>query len=216
MINAVIFDMDGLMIDSEPLHYEAYAAVFRELGKEYPLEDNNRLYIGLSDIDEAKDMIVRYTLPITHEELVRRKQKAYKDLISTSIVPQPGLIQLLHDLKIENYNIAIASSSNREEIATIIKTLNISSFIDDYCSAEEVKHGKPAPDLFLLAAKKLKVKATDCLVLEDAPKGLGAATNAGMNVIAVPNEYTREHDFSKADMVVNSLKSVTIDLINSL
>ena len=214
MIKAVIFDMDGLMIDSEPLHYEAYAAVFRELGKKYPLEDNNRLYIGLSDKDQATDMVDRYSLSLSQEEIVKRKQQEFKKLIATSLTPQKGLMKLLSYLKKKKYKIAIASSSGNEEIALVIQSLKIKSYIDTYCSADEVRHAKPAPDLFLLAAKKLHVKPDECVVLEDSPRGIEAAVQAGMVSFAIPSEQTKDKDFSKATKKLKSLEEVTKQLKN--
>jgi HAD superfamily hydrolase (TIGR01509 family) len=208
MIKAVIFDMDGLMIDSEPIHYQAYSRVLHDLGKKYPLEDNNRLYIGLSDSEQAKDMVVRYALPLSPEELVEKKQKEFKQIIQTAIIPKPGLMQLLEDLKSNQYKMAIASSSRKDVIELVIKSLKISHFISAYCSAEDVQNAKPAPDLFLLAADKLQVKPQECLVLEDSPRGIEAASKAGMKSFAIPSEETKNGDFTKSTEKLDNLNNV--------
>lgn len=208
MIKAVIFDMDGLMVDSEPLQYQAFNAVFRGIGRKFPQEDNDRLYIGLSDIDQARDIVTRYDLPLIPEEVVKRKQVEYRKLISQVITPQPGLMELLRKLHELKYKKGIASSSGIEEIEYVIKGLNIGKLIDVYCSAEEVRQGKPRPDIYLLAANKLGVSPSDCLVLEDAPNGVKAAKAAGMMVFAIPGRATKNGDFKEATRKLVSLRDV--------
>lgn len=208
MLKAIIFDMDGLMIDSEPFHHKAFDKVFREYGKELTIEDNNKYFVGISDIDAAKEMIVRYQLPISPEELVERKQKAYRVLIANEITSQPGLMELLQKLQEYGYKKAIASSSMLSEIELVMNTLKINKYIDIYCSAQEVKHGKPAPDLFLLAAQRLGIEPALCLVLEDAQSGMNAAKNAGMKCYIIPSRETKGKDFSEATRVLDSLNEV--------
>lgn len=207
-IKAVLFDMDGLMIDSEPLHLQAFNRVLEKYGKHLTEEENKERYIGLSDEDEALDMVDRFRLPISAEEVVRQKQIIFMQLLKSQIVAQAGLINLLKNLKQNGYKTAIASSSGLDEIKTVISGLGIDSYIDAYCSAEEVKNGKPAPDVYLLAAKKVGVDPSECLVLEDAPKGVQAGKAAGMTVFAIPSQYTKGEDFSQANKVLNSLSEV--------
>lgn len=207
MIQAVIFDMDGLMIDSEPVHFQAFNTVFNQFGLQFSKEENTK-YIGMPDIDEAKDMVAKYPLPITAEELVKRKQTVLRRLFSKAIIPQPGLMELLGKLQERKYKIGIASSSALEEIESVVNGLKINKYIDVYCSAEQVKKGKPAPDVYFLAAQKLAVQPQDCLVLEDAPNGVRAGKAAGMQVFAIPSQYTKEGDFTKADKVLNNLLEV--------
>jgi HAD superfamily hydrolase (TIGR01509 family) len=208
MIRAIIFDMDGLMIDSEPFHYEAYRKVFNSFGKEFAEEENSKRYIGISDIDAAKDMVTRFNIPISPENLVRRKQALYKTILQNQVVPQPGLIELLGKLQRYGYKKAIASSSTLDEIEAVINALRINSFIDNSCSVEEVTKGKPSPDIFLLAAEKLGIKPSECLVLEDAPSGIDAAIAAKMMCYAIPSRETRNKDFSKANRILHSLEDV--------
>lgn len=212
-IKAVLFDMDGLMVDTEPLHLQAFNSVLGKYGKHVTEEENTQRYIGTPDIDEARDMVVRFSLPISAGELVLAKQAKTKELLRNSIVVLPGLMELLENLKEGGYKIAIASSSQLETIEIIVDGLKISSLIDALASAEEVEHGKPAPDVYLLAAKKLGVKPEECLVLEDAPKGVQAGKRAGMTVFAIPSEYTKGEDFSQADKVLSSLDEV-LKIIN--
>ena len=208
MIRAVIFDMDGLMIDSEPFHYKAFRKIFNSFGKELTQEEHFKRYVGISDIDAAIDMVTTFNIPLSPEEFVRRKQAQYLILLQDQIVPQPGLIELLERLQQNGYKKAIASSSILNEIKSVINALHIAPFINSYCSAEQVSKGKPAPDIFLLAAEKLGVKPQECLVLEDGPSGIDAAIAAKMICYAIPSRETKNLDFSKANRILDSLAEV--------
>lgn len=207
MIKAVIFDMDGLMIDSEPFHYEAFNEIFKKFGKELPQEDNNTYFVGISDDDAAPKMIEKYNLPIEPKDLVREKQVVFQELIK-NITPQPGLMELLNTLQEKGYKKAIASSTALDDIEIIISALGITRYLDGYFSAQQVLHGKPAPDLFLYAAEKLGVQPKECVVLEDAPAGITAAKAAGMVRYAIPSRETKGKDFSSATKVLASLHEV--------
>lgn len=203
-VGAVIFDMDGLMIDSEPFHCRAFDKVFKQFGKELTEEENNKYFVGISDKDAAENMVRQYNLPLSPEELVKQKQTAYLEYLN-QITPQPGLIDLLKILQKHNYKKAIASSSMLTEIDAVVTALNVKPFFEAFCSAQEVKHGKPAPDVFLLAAERLEIPPKQCLVLEDATSGIKAAKAAGMFSIAVPSRETADSDFSNATAILPNL-----------
>lgn len=211
-IKAVIFDMDGLMVDTEPLSLRAFNLIFAKYGKQLSDEDNNNLYVGLSDTDATEDMVRRYKLPISPKELAFAKHQVYQQILEKEVLPQPGLQDLLLRLRNTGYKTAIASGSLLEEIEIVINKLKIAKFIDAYCSASQVKNGKPAPDIFLKAAEKLGMEASECLVLEDAPKGVEAAKAAGMTCFAIPSKETKGQNFGGADRVLNSL-SVVFNLL---
>lgn len=212
-IKAVLFDMDGLMVDSEPLHLLAFNEVFKRYGKHLSEEDNKRFYLGRTDEESVGNMVERFGLPISPNELSLKKFEAYQQIIETHIVPQPGLLKLLDNLHQSGYKIAVVSNSVLESIKKVIEIFKIGSLINIYASGEEVEHGKPAPDVYLLAAKKLMIGPSECLVLEDSPLGVQAGKNAGMKVFAIPSQYTKDEDFSLADQVLNSLDEV-FELIN--
>lgn len=206
-VTTIIFDMDGLMIDSEPFHCLAFDHVFKQFGKTLTQEENAMHYVGISDIDAATDMVSRYLIPLSPQELVRLKEEEYKKLL-TRIKPQPGLQELLTTLKAKRLHMVVASSSSHKEIYTVLVALGITSFFDNYFSAESVERGKPEPDLFLHAAKELHVNPSECLVLEDAPSGIKAAKQAGMKSIAIPSRETVGKDFSEATLVLDNLGEV--------
>lgn len=210
-IKAVIFDMDGLMIDSEPIHLKAYNKAMKSLGVILSFKDYSK-YLGISDIDISKDIIKRFKLNISKEELMKKKDVIYKKLLKRDIIPKLGLVDLVKKLKNEGYLLAVASSSHTEEILIVLSTLNLKSFFKEIVSADNVKKAKPSPDIFLLTAKKLNVIPEDCLVLEDSSNGVIASKKAKMYCYAIPSVKTNKDRFILADRVLNNLNEV-YDLI---
>ncbi|MEK7070479.1 MAG: HAD-IA family hydrolase, partial [Patescibacteria group bacterium] len=137
-------------------------------------------------------------------------------LKSADIKPMPGLDYLLNFLQQNNFKIAVATSSFLEDINVIFPKLNLVPYFDLLVTCEDVTRGKPAPDIYLKAAEKLNIKPADCLALEDSESGVTAGNSAEMKVIAVPNKFTKNHDFSRADLIVNSLKSINLNTIEKL
>lgn len=212
MIKAVIFDLDGLMVDSEPVHFKAYEKVLSRLGVTLLESDYAARYVGISDHDAAQDMVKRYNLPISVEELLKRKAQVFAQILPGNVVPKKGLFDLLHDLRTHGYKTAVASGAMLPDIKQIIASLNLLDSFDALCSADAVKQGKPAPDLFLFAAQQIGVLPENCLVLEDAPVGVQAAQSAGMKCYAIPSRETQGRDFSKATKVLTSLSEVFNEL----
>ena len=218
-IKAIIFDMDGLMIDSEPFHHRAFDAVFRQFGRELTAKENAEEYVGISDLDAARKMVAKYGFidseghKITAEDLAKRAQAEYMKLITGQIAEhiQPGLRELLQTLKVNGFRMAIASGSTKAEIEGVIRALKLEEFFGDhYYSAEEVEKGKPHPDLFSYAAHRLGVGNNECLVLEDANSGIAAATKAHMHSYAIPSAETGEfrNAFLNAERQLRSLGDV--------
>lgn len=216
MIKAVIFDMDDLMIDSEMLHFKAYKEVLSKFNIVFSKENYTSSYMGISDKDITTDLVNKFNLPISQEELLVRKNEIFKNKFIHKVVPKKGLFNLLNNLQKDNYLLAVASGSQIEEIEIILRNLNINHYFKTIVSAEFVEHGKPAPDIFLLVAKKLDVDPIYCLVLEDSPNGIAAAKKAGMKCYAIPSKETKGKDFSNADKILNSLESVSSYLKNEL
>ncbi len=208
MIKAVIFDMDGLMIDTEPYHQISFDKALSEYGKNLSIEENNKWYVGLSDHDVAEDIVARFNLDIAPEDLMKSKKVYYTELLKEKIIPQPGLFELVEQLTNNKYKLAVASGSRRDEIELVLESLTLTQFFPVYCSVEEVEKGKPEPDLFLYTAKKLFVRPDECLVLEDSPPGVAAAVAAGMKCFAIPCRETLDKDFSNALMRLNNLSEV--------
>lgn len=210
MIKAVIFDMDGLMIDSEMLHFKAYQHVLAKVGIEFA--QDGYWQVWGSDKEMCERLVKGYNLRIAPEELLKMKNNFFRTILIHNVIPKKGLFSLLEKLKSANYLLAVASGSQREEIEGILANLNISHYFSTVVSAESVERGKPAPDSFLFAAKKLGIAPDNCLVLEDSPRGVLAAKKAGMTCFAVPSQKPKKEDFAKADKTLKSLENVWLYL----
>jgi len=213
MISTVIFDLDGLLADTELLHCQAYQMAFAERGVELGTGDYAEHWIRHGK--SIADWVDLRRLTFDPNALRMRKSQHYLNLLESSLRPMDGAIELLDALR-GKFRIALASSSYRDAIDGVLAGLRIASYFEVIVSGLDVAKVKPAPDIFLLAARALRVDPRDCLVFEDAEKGVIAAHRAGMRCIAVPNDFTRHHDFSKATRVCASLREVNLDLLAEL
>ncbi len=213
MISAIIFDLDGLLADTEPLHFEAYRRAFAEHGVN--LSENDYTEHWVRQGGSAADFIATRGLRISAEAVRQAKVKAYSALLAKEIKPMPGAREALQRLR-GRKRLALASSSYRADVDTVLAVLRLTDFFEATVAREDVRNLKPAPDPFLLAAQRLGLPAAACLVIEDAEKGVRGAHRAGMACIAVPNRYTRDNDFSSACRVLASLADLTLAMIDSV
>lgn len=213
MISTVIFDLDGLLADTEGLHCRAYQMAFSEQGVALDERDYCEHWVRYGK--GIVDWVTLHDLELDPHALRLRKSVHYLDLLSSSLRPMDGALTLLETLHGKT-KFALASSSYPDAIDGVITALNIAHYFEVIVSGVDVPQVKPAPDIFLKAAHELGVEPAECLVVEDAEKGVLAAYLAGMRCIAVPNDYTRHHDFSKATKVCSSLKEITPELLHLL
>jgi HAD superfamily hydrolase (TIGR01509 family) len=209
-IEAVIFDMDGLLVDTEPLHYEATNLVLKEYGKVLTPEVNQR-FIGLGD--ETFWSAVREDFGITDSVADLRGKRIGQMLRlieAEPVVRMPGAAELVRGCSQRGYRVAVASSTPLQQVYAILESAAIREQFQVIVSGEmeEVARGKPAPDIFLHTSKLLEVVPERCLVFEDSSPGVIGASEAGMRAVAVPNEHTEGSDFSRAARVVESLEEI--------
>ena len=217
MIESVIFDMDGLMIETEHLQSQAFEHVLRGHGIEPQFNEDGVIQtVGLTARDNLVIFKEKHGIDEGVDTLLSKKQAVYGELLKQNIAPKEGLLDLIKALKQGNLRLAVASSSSLEHIELVLKELGVSEDFDTVVSGETVSRGKPHPDIFLEAAKRLNVQPGNCVVFEDAESGVVAAKAAGMKVIAIPNMYTKSHDFSKADVVLPSLTVINLQVIAAI
>ncbi|WP_328369434.1 HAD family phosphatase [Streptomyces sp. NBC_00445] len=183
---AVIFDLDGTLVDSEPNYFEAGRQVLAELGvPDFTWADHER-YVGISTQETVALWKERYGLRASVAELLAAKNRAYLELARTATRVYPEMRTFVELLAGEGVPMAVASGSSPEAIEAILAGTGLDAHLRTVVSADEVERGKPAPDVFLEAARRLGAAPADCVVLEDAAPGAAAAHAAGMRCIAIP------------------------------
>ncbi|CAM5613231.1 HAD family hydrolase [Streptomyces pilosus] len=183
---SVLFDLDGTLVDSEPNYYEAGRRTLAEYGvPEFSWAEHER-YVGISTRETVADWRRRYGLSAPVEELVEVKNRHYLKLAGASTRVFPEMRAFVELLAADGVPMAVASGSTPEAIGAILSGTGLDALVRTVVSADEVAHGKPAPDVFLEAARRLGADPADCVVVEDAAPGAAAAHAAGMRCIAVP------------------------------
>jgi HAD superfamily hydrolase (TIGR01509 family) len=201
---AVIFDMDGVLLDSEPIGYEAMCQVMTAQGAPYDEAENDE-FVGRTTTESFRILRERRSLRTGIEDLVRQFCEAKIRLIHETARPLPGVPDVLERVRVAGYRLALASSAELPVIAATVDALGLMGCFELRVSGEEVPRGKPAPDVFLEAARRLALAPRDCLVVEDSRNGLLAARAAGMRCAVVPCSATLGHDFTEADHRLRSL-----------
>jgi beta-phosphoglucomutase len=206
-LEAVVWDLDGVIANTVTYHYRAWRDVFEARGVEYTREEFMP-YFGRRHDDIIKAALGE--IPTEEIETVNEeKQRNFRRLVKAHTVPMPGAIALIRSLHEHGIKSAIASSAVPENIKIILQGLSIADCFQATVHGMEVKEGKPSPQIYLLAAKKLKVPPGDCVVIEDAIAGVVGAKRAGMKSVAVTNSHKKE-DLKDADLVVDSLEKIGV------
>lgn len=211
MLKALIFDFDGLILDTETPEFLAWQDIYREQGFELPHEEWGRIIggYGLSDFDAAEHLS-----RLTQGRLDSASLRSRHRLESYSVIERatvlPGVMDMIHAAKRHGLKLAIASSSRHDWVDGHAKRLGILHHFDRVICADDVGAGrtKPNPDLFLLALDQLQVQKNEAVVFEDSPNGVLAARRAGIFVVAVPNLVTARLQIEGADMVVRSFSDL--------
>src|SRR5213596_471590 len=203
---AVIFDMDGVIVDSEPLHERAFRQVFDEIGYGETHGIDFPAYYGKSDLVVWRDFIARFHPAESLEELLARKEKKFGALLQQEEPIFSGLPELLAKLS-PRYPLALASGSRHPTINAVLAMRGLRRFFRVVVSSEDVAHGKPAPDIFLRTAELLDLAPNECCVVEDSASGVDAALAAGMTVIAITNSLPAEK-LSRATSVVETYEEL--------
>ena len=210
---AVIFDFDGVITDSEIMHFRAFNKVLGQFNVQLNKKDYYTNYLGLSDIDLFNRLGQEGRLKSDEfdtEELIRQKNQVFERLVNNGGMVIDAVPEFLDMLREKNVRMAICSGALRSEIELILEKAGLRSFFEDIVSAEEVRKGKPDPEGFLLALEKLNDKRSgnivpgECIAIEDSHWGIDAANAANMYTVAVTNSYSAKK-LKAADVIVASL-----------
>jgi HAD superfamily hydrolase (TIGR01509 family) len=202
-VSAVIFDMDGVIVDSEPYSMQALVDVLRDHGIEPTTEELRRSY-GRRVADDVRDYFARHRVTADLDTAVARKRARYFELAAGRLRPLPGVRPLLDRVRGSGRRLGLASSGDRDKVAFGLRALSLDGAFEVVVTGDEIARGKPDPEIYLLAARRLEVDPRACVAIEDAPNGVLAARRAGMRCIAVTNSVRRE-ELEGADLIVASL-----------
>jgi len=210
---AVVFDLDGVLWDGEPLYHEAFNVVLEPYGYSVTSEDYVNI-IGHS-VEAAWGWVLNnFKIREDPEKFLRRYNEAVLELLAQPVEPLPGVRELLAELRSQGLPIGLASASLRQWVNATIRGLHIENAFDATVSASEVEHSKPAPDLYLAAAEKLGIPATECLAVEDTGAGIAAAKAAGMFAVQVRASSTALPPLEQADLVIDDYSEFDLSLLD--
>lgn len=211
---AVIFDFDGIIVDTEPLHYKSFQRVLAPLGLEFTWQEYVDTYIGFDDRDAFREAFKAKAKQLGPEELhslISQKASVFQEVILDGVSAYPGVLELIQQLRATNIPLAICSGALRSDIDPILELFNIKDFFETIVSADDVASSKPDPECYQLAFDRLiatqKQPITKCstIAIEDTPTGITAAKRAGLQVCAVSNSYSKEF-LTDATFTVSSLE----------
>lgn len=214
-IKAVIFDMDGVIIDSEPLYYQIQNELFNKLGFTVSRSEYDK-FIGAGMQLMWKNLCSKHNLLFSVEQLINMNNTIIYNTFkkSNSLKATEGFISFLTSIKKHGVKTAVASSTSKRIIKIILSKLAILQEFDVVISSEEVLQGKPEPDIFMETASRLIIDPVNCIVIEDSTNGVNAAKKAGMKCIGFSNINSGNQDLSAADIIVNSFFDIDLNKLD--
>lgn len=209
----VIFDLDGVLIDSEGLQYKSYSIILERWGVRVSRAEYAEHWIAGGRGPEHA--VATYELPITPRQLRELKAPVYHEILRAEVTAMPAARDALARLSAD-FAVALATNSNQIDVDFVLDRFELRQFFTAVVARESYTRAKPEPDAFTTAAAALSLASAQCVVIEDAYKGLLAAVAAGSPCIAVPNEWTATNDFRKAARVVSSLDDIDAPLVRAI
>ena len=213
MIKAVIFDMDGVISDTEKFHSKIESELLGRFGVKITPNELTKKYAGVRTKDFFDELLKKQPQKYDLEKLIKEKNTRMEKLTSLSVSPIKGAINLIKRLKKEKIPLAVASSSNTKYVRIALKKLEVIKFFDAIITGDMVSNGKPDPEIFLLAAKKIKIKPQECLVIEDGISGMKAAKTAKMKCIGLVEDKNKKYPTKN---LVSSLNEITNNYLQNI
>lgn len=213
MLKAVLFDMDGVIVDTEPLHRKAYHQMFDDVDIVVD-EDLYSSFTGQSTINICKRLVDYYGLNVTPEYLVSLKRKHYKYFFDNDELDLiDGVLDRIKDYHANNMTLVVASSASMPGIIQIFERFNLNQYFSAKFSGADLKESKPHPEIFLKAAESTGFKKSECLVIEDSTNGIKAAHAANIFCVGFKSPHSSHQDYSLANKVVSSFEEISYSKI---
>jgi HAD superfamily hydrolase (TIGR01509 family) len=213
---AVVFDFDGTILDSETAEFESHEQLFSECGATLTVEEWCE---GVGIVTPADHWFVRLRdrathPPIDYEQFVERRRAYFRARVRWELMP--GIAELLDELTGAGVPCAVASTATGDWVTRALRDLGLATRFDAVVTGDEVEHGKPAPDVYLEAARRLGIDPRWCVAVEDSGPGLTAASAAGMKTVVIPHTLSLNHDFANADLQVSHAGELTLARLQRL
>lgn len=215
--DAVIFDFDGVIVDTEPIHYQVFQQILEPLGMGYTWQEYTDTYMGFDDRDAFREAFRTAGQAIIQDrlqELINQKATLFEQVVARGVTPYPGVVELIKELAAHGIPLAICSGALRSDIMPILEQLDIKHFFSHIVTADDVPQSKPHPASYLKAKDLLLTSFPEKLnpssliyAIEDTPAGIQSAKGAGLNVVAVTNSYPAEK-LRQADIQTKSLQQL--------
>ena len=212
--SGILFDMDGVLVDSEPLFHKAVNVMVERCGAEPISEEENNRYLLGTTVEETwirvKDL---RDISLTPQELLAGYNDVVKEVLRSDLVPRPGVLELVAEAQRRGLPIAVASSSLREWVELKLSVIGLTDAFPVRLGGDDVENGKPAPDIYVKAAGLLGLEASRCIAIEDSPIGLAAASASGAYTVCTLTDSTRHLDLSAAHTIIETLESFDYGLL---
>ncbi len=214
MIRAVIFDMDGVVVDTETVDFIADFNVLKSIGAVKSEKDYVKL-TGLPARHIYNRILSEKNIDADVNDLLKLREIEFEKALASKILkPSIGFNELVKKLKEKGYKVALASGSSRKKIEHVLAALKLTNAFSLVVSANDVKMNKPSPDIYIEAARRLNLGPEECIAVEDSETGVTSAKSAGLKCIAIRTKQTAEQDLSAADAVIGSLKDINADKLD--
>jgi beta-phosphoglucomutase len=225
-LHAVIFDCDGILVDTEPLHYAAFQEVLRPLGLGFDYDLYMEHYIGFDDRDAFREVFRSVGKPLETVQLLRfidAKETALEAIVARGVPTFPGVAELVRELATRHVPLAVASGALHHEVQTFVSGLGLQEIFQVIVAADQVEHSKPDPETYVKALGEVQrhfglpdLSPRQCVAIEDTPAGIRSARGAGLFVVGVAHSYPSEQLKHEADYVVEGLPELSFSLLSQL
>ncbi|WP_323789944.1 HAD-IA family hydrolase [Psychroserpens sp.] len=217
MFKAVLFDMDGVIVDTEPLHHSAYYQMFNDVN----IEVSDALYAsftGQSTFEICKHLVSHFNLPLTPHTLVGIKRDRFKYLFDTdtSLALIDGVLDLIKDYHANGMTLVLASSASMENINRIFKRFDLDKYFKAKISGADLEASKPHPEIFIKAAELSEHNPNECFVIEDSTNGITASKAANIFCIAFKSPHSEGQDYSKANVIIDNFNEIKYHKLSDL